>query len=451
MRHHRSLRFPTAALSRSALLVGFAFVACVAGGCGSSGDTSAGGDDGGGSIPVQDSGGTHHPDATSSPDAGNDGTTGPLGDDGGGDATAISDSGDDVATDAAGDTSATGADGESSEAGGDATADSPSPVADGAADASANDAGGADTGSVADSSATDTGSGGGGDASANDATSNADAANEASTDAGSGCDLTGTWGAKVIVNVSWGGGTSLLTADTGNVELWGLLQGTQSGTTVSGTLQPCGIETPDFQSGLLGETYGTTFPDSLFDHTPPYIPSISSTVTLSGTAPGASYTTPKQAILLGIALTDPTGVWPNLGQAQADQVDMDQDSKPGVTADAKTGATGEGGTYSYPPLALPGLFTPPPRADRLYMALRAVAAFNGTLVSCTQASGAASVASLDDHIIGCHVQGATTDCTSNETTFVDQNRPVFTVNSATFTTTKLSAGAACPDVRAALP
>ena len=138
-----------------------------------------------------------------------------------------------------------------------------------------------------------------------------------------------------------------------------------------------------------------TFPNTLFDHAPPYLPSTGGTVTLGGSSPGSTYSLPVVAFLIGDSLTNPTtDAWPPV--AMVTQVDMDQDGKPGVTTPYKTG-----GTYQFVPLDL----GKSARSDKAYLAARLAASFSGTLSSCTGIAGNATVTHLDTHIVGCEISG----------------------------------------------
>jgi hypothetical protein len=263
------------------------------------------------------------------------------------------------------------------------------------------------------------------------------------------CNLSGAWALKVTATVSWAA-TGVVGAGTNQtVHLWALVQGTQTGNTLSGTELPCGITLPDFSAVLGLLTYGVSFPNSLFDSG--YLTAVSSSLTVGSTMPGATLTSPDVANLIGISFANPaTAAWPNLATAQTDQVDQDKDMQVGVTAVPKSG-----GIYSSIPVALPPFPQPVVYADLLYFALRSVISLNGKLTSCTQASGSATVSHLDNHIIGCHVQGADAgaagNCTAAETMFADTNSPVLTASSATFNAVMLTNAATCPNVRVALP
>jgi hypothetical protein len=236
------------------------------------------------------------------------------------------------------------------------------------------------------------------------------------------------------------------------VNLWALIQGTQSGNSIPATVLPCGLALPDFNGPTIAgsPTFGVSFPNTLFDGT--FLTATPSTLTLSSSAPGAALTSSAAASLIGITFANPaTAAWPSLATAQADEVDTDMDGQVGVTAPSKAGQRNESdsGVYSTIPVGLLG-----PETDQLYMALRSVIALNGTLTSCTQASGPATVSHLDDHTLGCHLTtggNCSTAGNASQAAFVDTNSPTFTVSSATFQAQLLTTTMTCPNVRAALP
>ena len=74
----------------------------------------------------------------------------------------------------------------------------------------------------------------------------------------------------------------------------------------------------------------------------------------------------------------------------------------------------------------------------------------GTFSSCTDLSGAAKITLFDSHVVGCHV-GNGGECSANQADFVDQNRTIYKIGTATFTARQVPETASCADVRAALP
>jgi hypothetical protein len=256
------------------------------------------------------------------------------------------------------------------------------------------------------------------------------------------CSVGGTWAAKLGVALTWPSSLTLATG-SGQLTIYALFTGTETGNTVNATLLPCGITVPDFSgSSLAGsELYGLTFPTTLFDHSPAFLPTTAATVTLGGTTPGSSVTVPPMAFLIGLSLASPTTTaWPTTPETVT-SVDMDQDTKPGVTTPYKTG-----GTYSNVPLNL----AKSARTDKAYLAARVVTSISATLASCSSISGTATVTNFDTHIIGCEVAGGTTDCTATQSDFTDSNRPGYVAGAATISLVKLAAGATCATVRGAL-
>jgi hypothetical protein len=411
---------------------------------GGSSGSSSGGSSGGSSSGTEDSG---------SEDATTDGASADgsgSGEGGSAEASVGADGGDASTDGGASSSSGGGADGGtdgSSGSGSSSSSGGSSSGADGGADGGTGSEAGTAEGGTTDG-ATEAGATEGG---ATEAGAAEGGATDGASDGATTCDLTGPWALRVDVQVTWPS-TLVLAAGSGTVSLWALVTETQTGDSVASTVLPCGILLPPFAGPSFAgsPTFGVTFPNALFDGT--YLTASSTTLTLSGSTPGATYTSPAEANMLGIAFANPTTAsWPDMATAQADQVDMDMDGNPGVTANSDVGQPlpNDGGTYSQIPVGALG-----PYADQLYMAIRAVVALNGTLTSCTAASGPANVSHLDNHTLGCHLAAGGT-CSSSgalsQAAFVDTNSPVFTVSSATFEAQALTTSDTCPNVRAALP
>ncbi|HEX3769971.1 MAG TPA: hypothetical protein VHV30_03865 [Polyangiaceae bacterium] len=260
---------------------------------------------------------------------------------------------------------------------------------------------------------------------------------------GTSCDLTGTWAVKMLVALSWSS-SLVLSTGSGQMTLYIRLIGTQTGDTVSATLLPCGITVPDFTgSSVAGsELYGLTFPTTLFDHSPAFLPTTAATLTLSGTTPGSTATVPPIAFLVGTSLTNPTtAAWPSSPETTT-SVDMDGDTKAGVTTTYKTG-----GSY----MNVPVDFGKSARADKAYLAARVVTSVSATIgANCAGISGTATVSNFDTHILGCEIAGGTTDCTQTQSDFTDTYRPAYVAGAATLSMVRVAAGASCATVRGAL-
>jgi hypothetical protein len=257
------------------------------------------------------------------------------------------------------------------------------------------------------------------------------------------CDLSGTWAAKVSLQLTWPSSLTLA-AGSGTMGFWALVKGTQSGNAIPVTMVPCEIVIPDFQSSAAGgnEPYGLTFPNSLFDHAPAYLPTTGATVALGGSSPGSSYSVPTVAFLVGLSMTNPTtDAWPSTPE-MVTQVDMDQDTKFGVTAPYKIVS---------PYDAIPVNFAKSARADKAYVASRLAVSFNGTIgAGCQSIAGTATVTHFDTHLVGCELSGGGGDCAQSDSDFTDSNKPAYAAGSATVSLVKIASAGTCVDVRSAL-
>ncbi len=273
------------------------------------------------------------------------------------------------------------------------------------------------------------------------------------------CNFASTsWAMKVTIGASWGGNAALQQMSGNLVEYARLdFSSGSTGTNLSGTLRPCGIDIPDFQAsdGFNDEWYGVHFPDAAFDSAK--MPNIPFNASLTNQAPGATFTTGTIVVLLGIQFTppaDPFGSWTQRWSDMASTSgvslpDQDNDKIPAITALVKTGKRPDGSSYSDVPANLDNL-PDVLRADQLYLAIRQASSQSGTLESCTSLQGQLDGTSIDNHITACHLDTGA-PCTADDAALVDGARPIYTVSSATFTAAKVAAGASCATVRGTVP
>lgn len=255
------------------------------------------------------------------------------------------------------------------------------------------------------------------------------------------CDLTGTWALKIVAPSTWSNAT-YIRGGSGNHVLWLRMTATQSGNSVSESMIECGRSVPDFEASMVNETYNFALMTSLFDHAPPYLPASTATLTLSNQSPGATISQPLTAFLMGTTMSNPTtATWPNAASGLT-QVDMDGDGDPGV----RLTYLGTGG-YSHPRTA--GTLGAA-RAVYPYVASRVVFSLQGTLSSCTQASGPATVTHVDVRIFGCELESGS-NCNGSQANFLDSNCVKYTIGSSTYQMVKVANGASCAAVRSALP
>jgi hypothetical protein len=278
--------------------------------------------------------------------------------------------------------------------------------------------------------------GSGGDSSAaGSAGSGGALASGGSGGAGAACPTDYTMATHIVINVSWAS-TYALNAGSGKVHVWTKSNFSESGSTASVTSRSCGSVLPAITSSALAgsEDILPEIPNAAWDNAA--MPTFAGTANRSGNA----LTIDPGVALLGLSMSNPTAAWPAV--AAITGVDHDGDGNLGITAVAKV----DNG-FSAPPTDI----SKSHRADKLYLAIRNITTLSASVVGCPNSyTGTANVSKFDNHVIGCHVQSGGA-CTTTQRDFVDSNSTVYTINSATFTSQKVSGDATCADVRNALP
>jgi hypothetical protein len=259
------------------------------------------------------------------------------------------------------------------------------------------------------------------------------------------CNATGTWALKIATPVKWNA-SFVIQGGTGTIVNYVKSTRTQTGLDVSDSAKLCGIELPPYQSTATfgGEKYGTSFPDAVFEAAS--MPTFTLAGTVSAAGPGASFTSPASAALVGASLANPTtDPWPSNG-ASLTAVDADGDGNPGISTVPTTG-TG----FVDPPLN-PARSV---RAGKVFAAFRQVLTATGTVTTCDRIDGKGKIATInnkpaiDQHVLGCqHEDGAA--CSASEFKLLDGAAPVYApTDDATITMVKIADNASCADVRAA--
>ncbi|HEX6244180.1 MAG TPA: hypothetical protein VFZ61_24860 [Polyangiales bacterium] len=259
------------------------------------------------------------------------------------------------------------------------------------------------------------------------------------------CELSGTYALRMSVAGSWPT-ASYITGGNGTFQFWMRLQVTQSGTVLAGTLRECGRYIPPFAAPIVGETYLYAYPLSLFDGD--FLPAFPASATLSSAFPGASFTLGPTAVQMGIDMAlaplsrDPvTAAWPGAASQvpAANRLDVDRDGRPGVTAEYADNYTHPrtGGT----------LFDP--RSDNPYVASRVSFSLSGSLASCSRSTGSANVRYVDTRIYACSLESG--ECSASQADFLDRNSLNYTLGTASYTLVRVTDGASCSAIRAALP
>jgi hypothetical protein len=141
-------------------------------------------------------------------------------------------------------------------------------------------------------------------------------------------------------------------------------------------------------------------------------------------------------------MSDPmNGEWPASWQG-LELVDADDSGQPGMTS-----YPNDADGYAMPPL---DIFPDGAKADALYLATRSVFELQGTRDTCTSASGNVIVHAFDNHVVGCRIAGGG-ECDANQVDFVDSNRTIYEITSASYEMAQVAEGASCAEVRAELP
>ena len=249
----------------------------------------------------------------------------------------------------------------------------------------------------------------------------------------------GTQAVHIMMQVTWPGSIGTKPG-SGTVNVWNRSKfSIDAANAITVTNAACGSVIPDIEETPIagGNKVQAEFPAALWNS--PSMPTFGGTGTQTGFDVGATVTIKAAPVLLGLTMTDPNGAWPALGSVTG--VDSDGDGKIGITSVPKATAG-----YAQPPTSLLG----GAKADKLYIASRITVTTNGTKDGCDTQKGPATVAAFDNHVIGCHVAGGG-ECAAADFKFIDDNRTVYTVTSATFESKIVADAATCDDVRAALP
>jgi len=253
-----------------------------------------------------------------------------------------------------------------------------------------------------------------------------------------------TEASHAVLDVTWQAGSATM-AGSGQVHLWTRNVFNVAGNKLTGTLQACGsVLPPTGLSGLVGGgMILIEIPNAAWDA--PTMAHYAAEGTQTGWNAGSTVTY-DYAVLVGLDSTSSaTAAWPTSYTGVMGANDPDGDNIPGLTAVPRNG-----GGYVLPPTSAIGAVLGGSRADKLSIVTRNVASPMLTRTSCDEASGTANVTRFDNHVIGCHVSGGG-DCDPSQIKFIDDNRTVYMVGSATIKTKIVADGATCADVRAALP
>jgi hypothetical protein len=327
---------------------------------------------------------------------------------------------------------------------------------DGAQDTSSRD-GATD----ADDAATDAahvfdGAGGAGDAGA-DAAAASDAG--ANPDASSECSVSGSFATELLFDVGWnqttlGGIVPLLAAGTGQIRMVVRLDLGGSPASASARLTACGTTLPDFKASnaLIGtEYYAAYVPESAWEHSEMPHPAFG--LSFGCTTPGCALTTDHVVATFG-ARAFPNDLWPGRTGAIDSLVPLDHDGDRQPAIKFVSRGKNEKNALGMAYIHIPVTWTLNARATEADIAFRITGVFTGKVEHCDLFSGVVSSGSVEARAVGCRAlrDGSSTpfNCSSEQSTFLDQNLPAWQVRGGTFRARRVSAEADCTTVRSAL-
>jgi hypothetical protein len=215
------------------------------------------------------------------------------------------------------------------------------------------------------------------------------------------CDLSGIWAIRQEVDTCWkatpiqtGLAQNLISAGNVQANVWSISEMVYDGTSVKTRGKGCnGDRTPDLLSPYFLETYSSYVPDMSFDAVDLQA---GATWKVPGLLPGAKFTTPSDAAVIGIDLgSDPLNAkWPATHNDVTKWVDLDGDGEPGWSlwprVPSQTTLSGTG-KYSYLPVkpatGSGGTYYVDGRAGCISVAVRVITHLQGKVDDCTHLSG----------------------------------------------------------------
>jgi hypothetical protein len=273
-----------------------------------------------------------------------------------------------------------------------------------------------------------------------------DATVEPPVDAGKDCKQTGRFGVRLQSQVRWAGTTlfdivPIITPGVGVLSVYVMADFVESGGgTQVATVRACGTTIPDF-SASVGETYGVVIPDEVWENV---TLSWTTTFNTSCRQPGCTYSADPITAQLGLGIP-PTDPWPSARDPidVATLRDDDDDDVPGILLRARGPKDKGPVSYMHPPIN----YLLSERASEIWIAIRLHAELQGKLDTCDSFGGGVPNTTLDTRALACRLDSGKR-CNDDELSFVDDNLPVWKVETASVRALRLPDHAQCADVRA---
>lgn len=287
---------------------------------------------------------------------------------------------------------------------------------------------------------------------------------------GSNCNTAGTWAIFVEVGVEWQSG--VISPGAGTVKQWILSQiAIEPDGSLRSQAHACGIGAQNVPLGspwfstiavpslqLDHEWTGVQFLPALFDDGT--LDNIAIPVQISSSNPlspsiGDDFQTQAAPFIFGLRGLDPVAPWPTAEEVTPLLFDADQDGFPGITGLPFQGQVpGEAPGVQFKDPRLTIQQNPPPRASKLFLALRTRAALEGKLTSCEptprlEGQVIPQTLLVETRNVACMVDGTNQYCDATQSKFIDDNLPAFNPNGTSrFVGLKVRDNITCPEVRA---
>lgn len=266
--------------------------------------------------------------------------------------------------------------------------------------------------------------------------------------ADAGCALSGTRALRLEAKVRWRGSALLdivpvIWPGDGEVDVLAVLDMDGSGDTGEATIRACRARVPPFLSSLQ-EVYAVRFDDLLWDAIDTRW---KTSFSRSCADPGCGFVAEYTEAQLGVELP-PHYPWPGPRQplAYSSLRDDDRDGVPGIPVTFDQQGDAGPSRYANPPAGL--LFSE--RTREISLGLRVAVSLEGELESCARSSGRARLMTIDTRAHACVLEDGSA-CGREQVSFVNDNLPVWEVQSASWQLVDLAAGAGCAEARATLP
>lgn len=259
------------------------------------------------------------------------------------------------------------------------------------------------------------------------------------------CSVEGVYALRLDANIRWEGSAlfdivPIIAKGAGMVSVDTLVTVTKQDGQLVSTLRACGAHFPDLKAATLGETYSFQIPNETWDRVEARWATKART---SCEDPGCTISTDFLTAQFGLTIPE-RNAWPGPRDTipATSTRDDDRDQLPGILMRAFGPREGN---YKHPPTS----YLLGNRAQEASLAIRIGAALQGTVRSCNNLGGSVPSMILEMRALSCVLDSGAV-CDAAQASFLDDNMPVWKVESGTWEATRVQSTASCADVRSVL-